>query len=410
MVSDGGPDESGDMDNAAPPPTSAGPELTGSHESYDSSGPRVSTAEMRDLSRLRRSVTDRHIAGVAGGLARHLDVDPILVRVAFVVGAFFGGAGLLLYFAAWLFVPEEGTQDQPLGLDERSRVGVLILAAVLALLAAMGDWAGAYWFPWPIVLIALGVVWFVRRDRKTHTWQPYAGPVPTEQAPATDVTAGTGAPMPPVDYTRPRVPHRRKRGPVLIWFTLALIALAVGVLGVVDLAGADVAASAYSALALAITAGMLLLGAFWGRAGGLILVGLLVTGSLLASVAVENIETDRVTYAPTRAALVKDVYEVPAGELVVDLSGVRDLEALDGRDLAVNVGAGRVEVIVPPDLSINWTTEILAGRVDAFDHVAEGIDSGVGGGEHRGADSSEVDLVVSMVAGEIVIRESEAVR
>ncbi|MCD6638304.1 MAG: PspC domain-containing protein, partial [Nocardioides sp.] len=103
----------------------------------------MTTAEMKDLGRLRRSVTDRHVAGVAGGLARHLDVDPILIRVAFVIGAFFGGAGVLLYLAVWLFVPEEGTQDQPLGLDERSRVAVLVIAAALALLAAVGDWAGA---------------------------------------------------------------------------------------------------------------------------------------------------------------------------------------------------------------------------------------------------------------------------
>ena len=42
-------------------------------------------AEARDLSRLRRSSTDRHVAGVAGGLGRHLDVDPVILRVAFVV-------------------------------------------------------------------------------------------------------------------------------------------------------------------------------------------------------------------------------------------------------------------------------------------------------------------------------------
>ena len=61
------------------------------------------------------------MAGVAGGLARHLDIDPIIVRVALVVLVFFGGSGLLLYAAGWLLVPEEGTNDQPLGLDERSR-------------------------------------------------------------------------------------------------------------------------------------------------------------------------------------------------------------------------------------------------------------------------------------------------
>ncbi len=77
--------------------------------------------EIRDLGRLRRSRHDRKIAGVAGGLARHLDVDPIILRVALVVLIFFGGAGLLIYGAGWLLVPEEGTNDGELRLDDRSR-------------------------------------------------------------------------------------------------------------------------------------------------------------------------------------------------------------------------------------------------------------------------------------------------
>ena len=40
--------------------------------------------------------------------ARHLDIDPLILRVAFVVLVFFGGAGLILYGACWLLVPEEG--------------------------------------------------------------------------------------------------------------------------------------------------------------------------------------------------------------------------------------------------------------------------------------------------------------
>ena len=82
--------------------TSEGP---GPHE-----GPRVSRDDLTDLSRLRRTVgPDRKIAGVAGGLARHLDVDPLLVRVLLVVLSIFGGAGLVLYLALWLFVPEDYT-------------------------------------------------------------------------------------------------------------------------------------------------------------------------------------------------------------------------------------------------------------------------------------------------------------
>ena len=64
--------------------------------------PRRPGTSIRDLGRLRRTAGDRKVAGVAGGLARHLDIDPVILRVAFVVLVFFGGAGLLLYVACWL--------------------------------------------------------------------------------------------------------------------------------------------------------------------------------------------------------------------------------------------------------------------------------------------------------------------
>ena len=70
-------------------------------------GPRVTRDEAKDLGRIRRSLHDRKIAGVAGGVARHFDVDPLLVRVAFVLLAIFGGGGLLAYAAGWLLIPDE---------------------------------------------------------------------------------------------------------------------------------------------------------------------------------------------------------------------------------------------------------------------------------------------------------------
>jgi phage shock protein PspC (stress-responsive transcriptional regulator) len=48
------------------------------------------------------------LAGVASGLAQDLEVDPVLVRIAFVVLVFFGGLGIFLYLACWLLIPEEG--------------------------------------------------------------------------------------------------------------------------------------------------------------------------------------------------------------------------------------------------------------------------------------------------------------
>ena len=97
-------------------------------------GPRTTRDEVRDLGRLRRSTTDRRIAGVAGGLGRHLDVDPLLVRVALVVLVFFGGAGLMIYGACWLLVPEDDGSEPAFGLDERTRTVALVIVGVLGLL------------------------------------------------------------------------------------------------------------------------------------------------------------------------------------------------------------------------------------------------------------------------------------
>lgn len=59
----------------------------------------------REGSRLRLSATDRKIGGVCGGLGEFFDLDPLLFRVAFVVLAFVGGLGILLYLVLWLVVP-----------------------------------------------------------------------------------------------------------------------------------------------------------------------------------------------------------------------------------------------------------------------------------------------------------------
>ena len=57
--------------------------------------------------RLMRSRTDKKIAGVCGGLADYLDVDPTIVRVVAIMLALLGGWGVLGYVVAWAIVPEE---------------------------------------------------------------------------------------------------------------------------------------------------------------------------------------------------------------------------------------------------------------------------------------------------------------
>ncbi|MBD3160876.1 MAG: PspC domain-containing protein [Candidatus Eisenbacteria bacterium] len=57
--------------------------------------------------RLYRSRTDRVLAGVCGGLADYLGMDPVLVRVLWVVIVLSFGVGIIAYILLWLLTPEE---------------------------------------------------------------------------------------------------------------------------------------------------------------------------------------------------------------------------------------------------------------------------------------------------------------
>jgi phage shock protein PspC (stress-responsive transcriptional regulator) len=59
-------------------------------------------------SKLYRSVDDRWIAGVCGGLGRHFNIDPILIRIVFIL-AIMSGFGLVLYIVLAIFVEEDPT-------------------------------------------------------------------------------------------------------------------------------------------------------------------------------------------------------------------------------------------------------------------------------------------------------------
>lgn len=111
---------------------------------------------------LRRSRDDRVIGGVCAGLGRYLGVDPVLLRVAFVVLAIAGGGGLLLYVVAWILIPEE-REGEDLGSTRPSSVdttrlivgGTLIAIGALLLLNLSIPRLGRFF--WPLAFIAIGV-------------------------------------------------------------------------------------------------------------------------------------------------------------------------------------------------------------------------------------------------------------
>lgn len=62
--------------------------------------------------RLYRSDTDRMVAGVCGGLAEYFKIDPVIVRVIFLILLLPGGfPGLLPYILLWIAVPVKGSQQ-----------------------------------------------------------------------------------------------------------------------------------------------------------------------------------------------------------------------------------------------------------------------------------------------------------
>jgi len=186
-------------------------------------------------------------------------------------------------------------------------------------------------------------------------------------------------PPPPPAYLPP--PRPRRTGMVLFWPTLALIAIALGTLGIFDV-NDSIDPSAYVALAVAITAVMLLVGAFVGRPGGLIALGIFASLGLGATSAVEAStdwqtggETMRV--APVSSIGVQDTYSVPNGQITLDLSRVRDVAALDGREIDVHLNAGEIDVTLPRGVN---------AIVDADMHFAGDIN--VAGSERSGFDQS----------------------
>ncbi len=62
--------------------------------------------------RLYRSTKEKMIGGVCGGMAEYFDIDPVLLRILFVVATFVGGSGILAYIICWIIIPERPVEVQ----------------------------------------------------------------------------------------------------------------------------------------------------------------------------------------------------------------------------------------------------------------------------------------------------------
>jgi signal transduction histidine kinase/phage shock protein PspC (stress-responsive transcriptional regulator) len=129
---------------------------------------------------LARSPNRRVIAGVAGGLAERLRVEPALVRVAFVLLALCGGAGVLAYAVLWVSVPQAEIPVEALDAGPQRGIAVaLVLGGIVIALRSMGLWVGDT-IAWSVGLVAIGitVVWLRGDDTERARWSRLAQRAP----------------------------------------------------------------------------------------------------------------------------------------------------------------------------------------------------------------------------------------
>jgi phage shock protein PspC (stress-responsive transcriptional regulator) len=387
------------MTETQQPPTAADQQSTTDDQ------PGVDRQHLRNYEQLRRSVRDRKVAGVAGGLGRHLNIDPTILRVLFVVLCFFGGAGLVLYGAAWLLVPEDGREDAVITTSPNTRNALLIGFGVIAALLLIGDSWGGIGFPWPLMIVGVGVLLFL-------AFRDSGGRSPASSTAGTTYEQQPPAPpwMPPTQTAAAYQPQPRPyRGPKLFGFTLALLAIALGSLGLYDVSGGGVTDAAYPALALAVVGLMLVVGAFVGRAGGLIFLGLVSAVALMATSVVGSFgamnwqDGDRISVTPASASAVRSDYRLDSGQVFVDLSEVRDVEALDGRRIDIGGSAGEVVVVLPEGVRSEVVADIDGpGQVDLPDRSSGGIDTHVE--SVYGSGDATVTLNTHLSIGHIDVR------
>ncbi len=176
-------------------------------------------------------------------------------------------------------------------------------------------------------------------------------------------------------------------------------------LGIFDAAGAPIVDSAYAALALGVIATMLLVGSVRGRAGGLIPLGLIAALILAGATAADQWDGETYEYSPPVSADLDDSYTIGSGELILDLTDIRDLEGLDGRTIELQGDVGRIEVLVPRGVDVEADVEIDGpGGYEVFDREGGGFSSHlVQTHDGGGTDAPFLTLVADLQVGEIRI-------
>ena len=367
-------------------------------------------ATLREMweTRPARPRDDRKIAGVAAAIARRYDVDPVLIRIGFVVAAFYG-VGILLYIAGWIALPDESDKAPTASGAGRRRArhrgphpGLIIGLVIVGVITA-GTIIGGE----PQVLFSLAVVggllFLLHRHRADQgiPGRPVAAAAAASATTSTDagpdvaadpLAGSMGADGDPARRTEPpawdplgaapfawdlpepsaptqaAAPRRRSR---LTLVTLGLALLAGGIAGGILLAGGDLAGlRVVVGVVLGVIGLGLVVGAFLQQGRGLILLALpLIFISYAATAAPLNgwKGAGTIEATPTSAGAVAARYEQSVGDIQLDLRQL-DLSTPAGTDAApivtaVDLGVGNAEVYLPPDADVQLHCSVGVGDV-----------------------------------------------
>lgn len=127
------------------------------------------TADPTAPAQLRRSSTDRMVAGVCGGLGGYFGVDPVWFRLGFVVATLLGGSGIIIYLIAWIVIPEEkpgegAAAGRKIGPEGSVIAGIALVGIGLVLLAREYlPWFGRMVWPLAVVVAGLGLIYMGSR-------------------------------------------------------------------------------------------------------------------------------------------------------------------------------------------------------------------------------------------------------
>jgi phage shock protein PspC (stress-responsive transcriptional regulator) len=352
--------------------------------------------------RLVRRPEGKILGGVCTGLAAYMGVDPVLVRVGFVLLTILGGGtGLLIYIVLWLVMPmaPEGEPLPPVrhtnwfdssnAATRWTAIG-LIIVAVIVLSHNVWHFRGS--LVWGLLLLGVGIaLWSREFGRNGHTPQspaPAAAPAPRPTAttemlpvpPATPPQPISGASTLPMQAARPTPPvpppsPTRRPPSVLGRLVVGAAALAVGALVLLDNLGTlHVRPRLAFAVVLFVIGAGLLIGSRWGRARWLIAPGIIVAFLLSGTAFLPaNFHSGAgdIDWAPTKIDDVRTYYTHGAGNAVLDLTNVRfDSQP---RTIRVELNFGNLRVLLPEDVPAFAQTHVRGGNLSVFGHRTDGF-------------------------------------